>query len=65
VIRPLGGKQELLRAEHPHHVWTIDFKVDQTMDGRTLKVLKVIDEYSQLVLAIRVSRRCRAAELLS
>jgi|LauGreDrversion4_2_1035121.scaffolds.fasta_scaffold11456_7 hypothetical protein len=35
------------------------------MDGRTLKVLKVIDEYSQLVLAIRVSRRCRAAELLS
>ena len=34
------------------------------MDGRTLKVLKVIDEYSQLVLAIRVSRRCRAAELI-
>ena len=34
------------------------------MDGRTLKFLNVIDEYSRLCLAIRVGRRCRAAEVI-
>ena len=62
--RPPGGKRELLRAEYPHHVWAIDFHFDQTMDGRTLKFLNVIDEYSRLCLAIRVGRRCRAAEVI-
>ena len=62
--RPPGGKRELLRAEYPHHVWAIDFQFDQTMDGRTLKSLNVIDEYSSLCLAIRVGRRCRAAEVI-
>jgi transposase InsO family protein len=62
--RPPGGKRELLRAEYPHHVWAINFQFDQTMDGRTLKFLNVIDEYSRLCLAIRVGRRCRAAEVI-
>ena len=62
--RPPGGKRELLRAEYPHHVWAIDFQFDQTMDGRTLKFLNVIDEYSRLCLAIRIGRRCRAAEVI-
>jgi hypothetical protein len=34
------------------------------MDGRTLKFLYVIDEYSRLYLAIRSGRRCRAAEVI-
>jgi len=62
--RPPGGKRELLRAEYPHHVSAIDFQFDQTMDGRTLKFLNVIHEYSRLCLAIRVGRRCRAAEVI-
>jgi hypothetical protein len=41
--RPTDGSRELLRAEYPHHVWAIDFQFDQTMDGRTLKFLNVID----------------------
>jgi len=54
----------MLRAEYPHHVWAIDFQFDQTMDGRTLKYHNVIDEYSRLCLAIRVGRRCKAAEMI-
>ena len=34
------------------------------MDGRTLKFLNVIDEYSRLCLAIRAGRRCKAAEVI-
>jgi len=45
--RSAGGGRELLRAEYPHHVWAIDFQFDQTMDGRMLKFLNVIDEYSR------------------
>jgi len=41
--RPPGDKRELLLAEYPHHVWAIDFQFVQTMDGRTLKFLNVID----------------------
>ena len=62
--RPPGGKRELMRAESPHHVWAIDFQFDQTMDGRSLKFLNVIDECIRLCLAIRLGRRCRAAELI-
>jgi putative transposase len=58
--RPHGSKRELLRAEYPKHVRAINFRFDQTRDGRTLKCLSVIDEYSRLCLAIRVGRRCRA-----
>ena len=62
--RPAGGGRELLRSEYRHHVWAIDFQFDQTMDGRTLKYLNVIDELSRVCLAIRVDRRCRAVEVI-
>jgi transposase InsO family protein len=53
-----------LRSEYPHHVWAIDFQFDQTMDGRTLKFLNVIDEHSRVCLAIRVGRRCTAVDVI-
>jgi len=49
--------RELLRAEYPHHVSAIDFQFGQTMDGRALKFLNVIDGYSRVALAIPVGRR--------
>jgi transposase InsO family protein len=63
-FRPAGGGRELLRAEYPHHVWAIDFQFDQTMDGRMLKFLNVIDEFSRVCLAIRVGRRCQAVDVI-
>ena len=62
--RPDGGGRDLLRAEYPHHVWAIDFQFDQTMDGRMLKFLNVIDEYSRVCLVIRVGRRCQAVDVI-
>jgi len=62
--RPAGGSKELLRAEYPHHVWAIDFQFNQTMDGRTLKFLNVVDEFSRVCLAIRVGRRCKAVDVI-
>src|ERR1700691_350032 len=40
----------------PYVVWALDFQFDQTADGRNLKLLNVIDEYSRECLAIDVER---------
>lgn len=45
-----------LRAERPDHVWALDFQFDTTTDGRALKLLHVVDEYTREALAIRVAR---------
>jgi transposase InsO family protein len=34
------------------------------MDGRRLKLLNIVDEYSRMCLAIRVGRRCKAVDVI-
>lgn len=46
-----------LRPERPRHVWSYDFVSAQTHDGRSLRLLTLIDEYTRECLAIRVARR--------
>ena len=46
-----------LRAQRPDHVWALDFQFDQTADGRILKLLHVVDEFTREALAIHVARR--------
>ncbi len=53
------------RAEHPDHVWSYDFVADRTADGRALKLLVVVDEYSRECLAIEVARRLRSDDVLA
>jgi len=49
-----------LRAEAPDHVWALDFQFDQTADGRILKLLHVVDEFTREALAIECHRRIDA-----
>jgi putative transposase len=49
-----------LVAEHPDHVWALDYQFDQTQDGRVLKLLNVVDEHTREALAISVNRRIDA-----
>ena len=42
------------RAEHKDHVWSYDFVIDRTEDGRGLKMMPVVDEYSRECLCIEV-----------
>jgi putative transposase len=51
---------ERLRAERPNHVWALDFQYDQTADGRILKLLHVVDEFTREALAIECRRRIDA-----
>jgi putative transposase len=49
-----------LAAEHPDHVWALDYQFDQTEDGRRLKLLNVVDEHTREALTIMVDRRIDA-----
>ena len=52
------------RPEYRHHVWAYDFVADRTHDGRPLKILTVVEEYSRECLAIVVARWLRAIDVL-
>jgi putative transposase len=49
-----------LRPEYPDHVWSFDFVEARTNDGRRLRLMTLIDEFSRRCLAIRVARRINA-----
>lgn len=46
-----------LRPEHRNHVWSYEFVEAQTHDGRKLRLMTLIDEFTRQCLAIRVARR--------
>jgi transposase InsO family protein len=53
-----------LRPEHRNHVWAYDFVFDRTREGRPLKLLNVIDEFTRECLAIEVSRKQSSRDVL-
>ena len=52
-----------LQASGRNHVWSVDFIFDRTSNGRPLKILVVIDEYTRECLAVEVGRRFTGNEL--
>lgn len=53
-----------LGPEYPNHVWSYDFVHHATHDGRTLRLLTLIDEFTRESLAIEVRRRFSGAEVI-
>lgn len=53
------------RAEHINHVWSYDFVMDETEDGRRLKVLPILDEYTRECLALEVERSITAQDVIA
>ena len=53
-LRPSRGKDD---------VWTWDFIFDRTSDGRSLKWLSLVDEYTRECLALEARRGMRAEEI--
>ena len=57
----VGGRH---RAEHIDHVWCYDFVKDQTVDGRTLKLFPIEDEFTRECLSIDVARSITAKDVI-
>ena len=63
----LGGSENSCvrhQARHKDHVWSYDFVADRTEDGRQLRFLVVIDEYTRECLAIRAARTFKSNQVL-
>jgi len=52
------------RPERKNHVWSYDFVQTRTAEGRTLRLLTLMDEYTRECLAIRVERKLSSEEVL-
>ena len=65
--RRLGGKEQSsqrLQATRRNHVWSYDFVFDSTEDGRRLKLLTIVDEFTRESIAIHVARRIDSTEVI-
>ncbi len=54
-----------LRPLRKNHVWSYDIACDRTRDGKPLRFLAIIDEYTRECLAIDVSRSITSEDVLS
>jgi putative transposase len=53
-----------LRPEYKDHVWSYDFVMDRTANGRSFKILTIIDEYSRECLGLTVKRHITSQEVI-
>lgn len=53
-----------LRPQYKDHVWSYDFVADRTSDGRSYRMLTIIDEFTRESLMIKVKRRLRSIDVL-
>ena len=51
-----------LRAERPDHVWAIDFQFDQAFNGRAIKLLNIVDEFTREALAMHAAHNITAED---
>ena len=47
-----------------HALWAMDFQFDHTIDGRQLKLLNIIDEFTRECLAIRIDRKLNSTSVV-
>jgi len=53
-----------LRPERANHVWAYDFVEDRTRDGRKIRMLNVVDEFTRECLCIRVGRKLGSSDVI-
>lgn len=53
------------RSEHKDHVWSYDFVMDQTHNGRPFRMFNVIDEFTRECLAIKVGRKLKSEDVIN
>ncbi len=52
------------RPEYENHVWSYDFVHERTHDGRAIRMLTLMDEYTRECLTIEVARKMNSQDVL-
>jgi putative transposase len=53
-----------LRPEYENHVWSYDFMIERTDNGRAFKILNIIDEFTRKNLSTKVDRQIRSQDVI-
>ena len=53
-----------LRPERKDHVWSYDFVIARTAEGRAFRILNIIDEYTRECLTMLVKRRITSQDVI-
>ena len=51
------------KAQSPNHVWTLDFVHDRLSNGRAIRLLSVVDEFTRQCLCLRVERSLKSRDV--
>ena len=62
---PNDGSCVRLRPTHRNHVWSYDSVSARTHDGRSVRLLNLIDEHTRESLLVRAERRWSSARVIS
>jgi putative transposase len=62
-LRGLGAPVGAMCPIRPNAIWALDFQFDETTDGRALKFLNIIDEFTRECLATHVDTSITADHL--
>ena len=54
-----------LRPQFKDHVWSYDFVIAKTSEGKAFRILNIIDEYSRECLAMLVKRRITSQDVIN
>lgn len=52
------------RPRHKNHVWSYDFVMDRTYEGRSYRMLNIVDEYTRECLSIKIKRRLNSNDVM-
>jgi len=52
------------QALYPNHVWSWDFLFDRTADGRSVKILNIVDENSRFNIVLEARRHFKADDVI-
>jgi len=52
------------RALYPNHVWSWDFLFDRTDEGRSIKILNIVDEFSRFNVRLEARRSFTSREVI-
>ena len=61
---PARAKQQLFQPDEPNQVWSLDFMHDSLWNGRTFRMLNVIDDYNRQVLWIETDTSLPALRVI-
>jgi transposase InsO family protein len=53
-----------LQPEYPNDVWSYDFVEDRTHNGKKMRMLNVIDEFTREGIAIKIERKLKAVDVI-